>query len=196
MKKQFLSQVIDALAKGKIIVYPTDTLYGLGADIFNIDAIKKIYKIKKRPENLPISIAVSSISDIRQLAYVDDKVEKIIKKFLPGELTIVLRKKSNVLDILTNNKEKIAIRIPKNKIALEILSNYGPLTCTSANIHGQKTPSLINDINMQFKKSDIALYIDNGKLNGAASTIVDLTNDKPLILREGNIKEKEIMDEK
>jgi len=196
MKKQFLSQVKDALAKGKIIVYPTDTLYGLGADIFNIDAIKKIYKIKKRPENLPISIAVSSISDIRQLAYVDDKVEKIIKKFLPGELTIVLRKKSKVLDILTNNKEKIAIRIPKNKIALEILSNYGPLTCTSANIHGQKTPSLINDINMQFKKSDIALYIDNGKLNGAASTIVDLTNDKPLILREGNIKEKEIMDAK
>jgi tRNA A37 threonylcarbamoyladenosine synthetase subunit TsaC/SUA5/YrdC len=74
------------------------------------------------------------------------------------------------------------------------LSNFGPLTCTSANIHGKPTPTVINDIQMQFKDSNISVYIDNGKLQSKASTIIDLTFDKPIIIREGAITKKEIMD--
>ena len=99
-----------------------------------------------------------------------------------------------LLDILTGNLDNVAIRIPDNKIALEILSIFGPLTCTSANISGQKTPSVISDISMQFKPGDISVYIDGGVLIGMSSTIVDLTSKKPKILRKGAISEKQIMD--
>jgi L-threonylcarbamoyladenylate synthase len=194
MQELILSKALSALSKGQVIVYPTDTLYGLGADIYNKDAVKNVFKIKNRPFNLPISVAVSCIEDLKKIAYVNNKIKKIIDHFLPGKLTIILKKKKTILSIVTSNKDNIAIRIPDNNIALELLSNFGPLTCTSANIHGKPTPTVINDIQMQFKDSNISVYIDNGKLQSKASTIIDLTFDKPIIIREGAITKKEIMD--
>lgn len=194
MQELILSKALSALSKGQVIVYPTDTLYGLGADIYNKDAVKNVFKIKNRPFNLPISVAVSCIEDLEKIAYVNNKILKIIDHFLPGKLTIILKKKKTIPSIVTSNKDNIAIRIPDNNIALELLSNFGPLTCTSANIHGKPTPTVINDIQMQFKDSNISVYIDNGKLQSKASTIIDLTFDKPIIIREGAITKKEIMD--
>lgn len=194
MQELILSKALSALSKGQVIVYPTDTLYGLGADIYNKDAVKNVFKIKNRPFNLPISVAVSCIEDLKKIAYVNNKIKKIIDHFLPGKLTIILKKKKTIPSIVTSNKDNIAIRIPDNNIALELLSNFGPLTCTSANIHGKPTPTVINDIEMQFKDSNISVYIDNGKLQSKASTIIDLTFDKPIIIREGAITKKEIMD--
>jgi L-threonylcarbamoyladenylate synthase len=194
MQELILSKALSALSKGQVIVYPTDTLYGLGADIYNKDAVKNVFKIKNRPFNFPISVAVSCIEDLEKIAYVNNKIKKIIDHFLPGKLTIILKKKKTIPSIVTSNKDNIAIRIPDNNIALELLSNFGPLTCTSANIHGKPTPTVINDIQMQFKDSNISVYIDNGKLQSKASTIIDLTFDKPIIIREGAITKKEIMD--
>ena len=194
MDKQLVLKSIKALSKGELIVYPTDTLYGIGADIFNIDAVKKVYHVKNRPFNSPLSVAVSCIDEIKDLAYVDEDVYLIAQKFLPGVLTLILKKKKIVPDIVTGNLGNIAIRIPDNKIALELLANYGPLTCTSANIHGKKTPALINEIAMQFKQSGIAFFIDDGKLKGKPSTIVDLTKQKPEIIRKGYISKQQIMD--
>lgn len=194
MQELILSKALSALSKGQVIVYPTDTLYGLGADIYNKDAVKNVFKIKNRPFNLPISVAVSCIEDLKKIAYVNNKIKKIIDHFLPGKLTVILKKKKTIPSIVTSNKDNIAIRIPDNNIALELLSNFGPLTCTSANIHGKPTPTVINDIQMQFKDSNISVYIDNGKLQSKASTIIDLTFDKPIIIREGAITKKEIMD--
>ena len=194
MHELILSKAISSLSKGRIIVYPTDTLYGLGADIFNKEAVKQVFKIKNRPLSLPISIAVSCIEDLDKIAYVDNKIKKIIDIFLPGKLTIIIKKRKSVPSIITSGKENIAIRIPNNIKALQILSDFGPLTCTSANIHGKATPTNINDIQMQFKDVDISVYINDGELKDMASTIVDLTGKKPLILREGVITKKEIMD--
>ncbi len=194
MKKLDLSKAITALRNGQVIVYPTDTLYGLGADIFNDDAVKKIFKIKKREKNNPLSVAVANINEIEKIAVVDDKTRYLIKTFLPGKLTIVLKKKNNVSNLVTGGLDKVAVRIPNNKIALDLLSKFGPLTATSANIHGKKPPVNINDINIQFKASDIAVYIDNGKLDGKPSTIVDMTEKPIKIIRKGTISEKEIMD--
>ena len=109
-------------------------------------------------------------------------------------MTLVLKKKKIIPDIVTGGLDNVAIRIPNNKIALELLSIFGPLTCTSANVHGQKTPSVISDIIMQFKPGDISVYIDDGKLEGTSSTIVDLTHETPKILRRGIISEKQIME--
>jgi len=194
MKKPDLSKAIAALRKGKIIVYPTDTLYGLGADIFNSNAVNKVFKIKKREKNNPLPVAVANIKELEKIAYVDDKTRCLIKTFLPGKLTIVLKKKNNVPNLVTGGLDKVAIRIPNNKIALDLLSRFGPITATSANVHGKKPPVNISDINIQLKISDIAVYIENGKLDGKPSTIVDMTEKPFKIIRKGSISEKEIMD--
>ena len=193
MKRYDLSESIQALKNGEVIVYPTDTLYGLGADIFNRNAVKKIFKIKKRPYSNPLSVAVASYHEIGNIAYTNAMIEKIVKRFLPGPLTILLKKKDIVPNIVTGGLENIAVRIPKNSIALDLLTQFGPLTATSANIHGIKTSHVINEIKMQFSDT-ISNYIDNGRLDGNPSTIVDLTSKKPSILRHGKIKKKDILE--
>jgi len=192
MDKSDISKAISALKNGQVIVYPTDTLYGLGADIYNDIAVRKVFEIKKRPFNDPLSVAVSNIDELKNIAFIDDKAKSLIVKFLPGKLTLILKKKNVVSDLITGGLDKVAVRIPDNKIALELLSEFGPLTATSANIHGLKTPGIINDISMQFK-GDVAVYLDNGKLEDQASTIVDMTGEKVRIIRQGAIPEKEIL---
>jgi L-threonylcarbamoyladenylate synthase len=188
-----ISKAISALKKGNIIVYPTDTLYGLGADIFNVNAIRKVFKIKKRPFNNPLSVAVSDISELEKIADVDEHTRQLVKQYMPGKLTLILKKKEIISDNVTGGLNKVAIRIPDNKIALEILTNFGPITATSANIHGLKTPYIINEIIMQLKEN-VSVYLDDGRLEGRSSTIVDLTDHQVRIIRKGAIPEKDILD--
>ncbi len=189
-----LKAAVKALKDGNVIVYPTDTLYGLGADIFNKSAVGKVFNIKKRSLDVPISIAVSNLKEIENIAHVTEKARKLCSKFLPGKLTIILKKKENVPDIVTSKLSKIAIRIPDNEIALKLLSEFGPLTATSANIHGAAAPYIINDIKMQFCKGDVSIYIDAGRINGKPSTIVDVSSDKMRIIREGAIPKERILE--
>ena len=194
MDKLDLSKAISALTNGEIIVYPTDTLYGLGADIYNVDAVRKVFEVKKRPMDNPLSVAVSSFDELKQIAYISASTKRLVESFLPGKLTLILIKRRYVSDVVTAGLDKIAIRIPNCKVTLELLSEFGPLTATSANIHGIKTPGIINDIRMQFKDNDIAVYLDIGKLDGQPSTIVDMTGKKIKILREGTIAKRDILD--
>ena len=188
------SEAIDALKKGKIIVYPTDTLYGLGADIYNETAVLKVFQIKKRSFDNPLSVAVSSIDELEKIAFLNEASRRLVEAFLPGKLTLILNKKSIVPDIVTAGLEKVAVRIPNNKVALKLLSEFGPLTATSANIHDKKTPVIIKDIIMQFNKGEIGSYLDIGKVNGKPSTIVDAAEKNIKILRLGAISETEILD--
>ena len=194
MLKADVSTAINALKQGKIIVYPTDTLYGLGADIFNETALRKVFEIKKRPKNLPLSIAVSNFDDANKFAYINHSAKMLIEKLLPGKLTLIVKKKPIISDLITAGLEKVAIRIPDNVIALELLSRFGPITATSANIHGKKTHYIISDIAMQLKSADIIYYLDDGALSGQPSTIVDVSNRKVKIIREGAIKLNDIQD--
>ena len=194
MVKLNLSKAIEALKNGEVIVYPTDTLYGLGADIFSDSTVQKIYRIKNRPCNIPLSVAVSDLNELKKIAFTNDYVECLAKSFLPGKLTLILKKKKCVSNVVTAGHDKVAVRIPNDKIALKLLSKFGPLTATSANIHNKETPSNINDIKMQFKEKDIAVYLDIGELKGYPSTIVDITDKKIKILREGAITKKDILD--
>ena len=167
-------------------------MYALGANIFNEDAVKKVFKVKRRPLDVPLSVAVSNFTDIEKIAFVDKKVRLIVERFLPGQLTLILNKKDVVPDIVTSGLGKIAVRIPDNKLALELLSVFGPLTVTSANIHNMKTLNNVNDIQVQLEGVDV--YLDHGILEGLPSTIVDMTSGEPMFLREGKIKKKEITD--
>jgi L-threonylcarbamoyladenylate synthase len=195
MVKLDLSEAIEALRCGNIIVYPTDTLYGLGADIYNNEAVKRIFKIKKRPTNMPLSVAVSDFYELKKIAFTNDKIRHIVNTFLPGKLTLILKKKSCVSDIVTGGFKKVAVRIPDCSDTLSLLSEFGPITATSANIHGLKTPDIINDIKMQFKNDDISVYLDKGKLKGKPSSIIDMTEKQIKILREGAINKRAILDE-
>jgi len=192
MVKIDLFKAIEALKHGGLVVYPTDTLYALGADIFNEDAVKKVFKVKKRPFDVPLPVAVSSFVDIEKIAFVDKKIRLLAERFLPGQLTLILNKKDVVPDILTSGLDKVAVRVPDNKFALELLSIFGPLTVTSANIHNMKTPNNVNDISVQLKGVDA--YLDHGVLEGLPSTIVDMTDNELMVLREGKITKKEIED--
>lgn len=187
-----INNAITALRKGRLIVYPTDTLYAFGADIFNEQAIKKIFRIKKRPLTNPLPVAVSDIQTMETLASMTKIAEQLATHFLPGPLTLILPKKSIVPDIVTGGHNNIAIRIPNNTIALELLSRYGPLTVTSANIHGVETPGIIKEIKMQFRDRSVAVYLDQGTLKGKPSTIVDVTGEKLQVVREGVIPKSKI----
>lgn len=193
MKKNDFSVALKALKKGELIIYPTDTLYALGADIYNENAVRKVFDIKKRPFSVPLPVAVPSIQAIETIAYMNDAAHQICKKFLPGTLTIILKKKLSVPDIITSGNNTIAVRIPNHPIALELLAEYGPLTVTSANLHHEKTQGSIKDILTQLG-THIPICLKDGKRDMVPSTIVDLSSSKPKITRIGVVTEKELLD--
>ncbi|MBM4241671.1 MAG: threonylcarbamoyl-AMP synthase [Euryarchaeota archaeon] len=183
-EKEKIRMAINALKKGGVVVYPTDTVYGLGANIFHKEAIEKVYSIKKRPSAKPISVCVSKISDIDKIAYIDKKLEKIIEKILPGPFTIILRKRESISPTLTAGGEKIGIRIPDNIICNE-LSREFPITTTSANLAGEKPPRSAEEVFEQLGES-ADIILDGGICkHGIPSTVIDMTESPPKILRKG-----------
>ncbi len=183
-----IEKAIELMNKGKLVVYPTDTLYALGANIFMEEAVMKVYEVKRRPMELQLPICVSSIKEIEKYAYINEIASIMARKFLPGKLTIILYKKDIIPDYIS--KEKIAIRVPANKIALQLSKRF-PITATSANLHGMMAPSEIKIAKKQLGKN-VAMYIDAGKLHGTPSTIVDLSEGKIKVIREGAIKKEEL----
>lgn len=177
-----IKKAVSILKKGGLVIYPTETCYGLGADATSQKAVKKVYLIKKRPRNKPISIVVSDIKMFKKYAYISKKAEKLIKKYMPGPLTLVLKKK-NLPNVLSKNK--IGIRIPNNKIALKLIKEFGkPITATSANLAGGSNPYTIKSALKQIKPD---YYIDAGKLpRRKPSTIYDV--EKNRIIRKGSIR--------
>jgi L-threonylcarbamoyladenylate synthase len=193
MKKNDFSAALKALKNGEPIIYPTDTLYALGADIYNETAVRKVFDIKQRPYSVPLPVAVPSIQAIETIAYMNNAAHEISKKFLPGTLTIILKKKPSVPDIVTSRLDTIAVRIPNHIIALKLLSQYGPLTVTSANLHNKKTLSIITDILMQLE-THIPVCLNDGGRDAVPSTIVDLSTGIPRIVRKGLVTEKELLE--
>jgi L-threonylcarbamoyladenylate synthase len=193
MKKNDYSAAIQALKEGDLILYPTDTLYALGADIYNETAVKKVFDIKKRPYSIPLPVAVSSIKEIESIAWMNETAQQISRRFLPGNVTIILKKKPSIPSLLTSGFDTIAIRIPRHPIALQLLSLFGPLTVTSANIHQKETKGVIKEILEQLETS-IPVCIHDGRKEETASTIIDLTRKKPRVVREGSISEKQLLD--
>jgi len=175
------------IREGKLVVYPTDTLYGIGADAMNENAVRKVYFAKKRPFSMPLSIAVSEIEEMNEYGKMNEFAYKIAERFLPGPLTIIVKKRDVIPDIVA--KEKVGIRIPANEIARKIARNM-PITSTSANIHGGPAPVSIEIANRQLGDK-ISLYIDIGKLPGTPSTVIDVSEGIIKIIREGAIKESE-----
>lgn len=189
-----LKECSNIIKSGGIVVFPTETVYGIGTNAFIEESIKKIYEIKKRPLEKICSILIANKKDIIKYANICNDVEKkIINNFMPGPITIILQKKEGVLEHVTGNKETIGIRIPQNEIILEILKKVNiPILAPSANISGETSGTNINEIMEKFEDK-VDIYINGGKCKfEESSTIVQVINNEPVILREGKIKLEDI----
>ncbi len=175
-----------------LIVYPTDTLYGLGADPFSEAAVNRVYEAKHR-EAKPMPLLVSSRDYVGRIAYVTDEARKLIQLFWPGPLTLVLSKKAVLPDLVTANLPKVGVRMPNHEVALRIIEACGGfLIGTSANISGQSPPRTIEEVLRQLNGS-VDLVVDAEPLPiGVPSTVIDLTSDKPLLIREGAVRLEEL----
>ena len=182
------------IKNGGLVIFPTETVYGIGTNALNSKAVKKLYEVKKRPYEKPISLLVNSIEMIENIAKDITKLEyELIKNFFPGPLTIILKKKENISNIVTANKETVGVRMPQNDIALKLIEYAGvPIATPSANISGKPSGTNMKDIMRDFEKK-VEYFIDNGPSKiGQSSTIVQIIDETPYILRKGAISELEI----
>lgn len=182
-----IRKAAEIIKKNGIVIYPTETVYGIGADIFSEDALKKVFEIKKREPDKPVSVAVSDFGMMNELAYIGERERRFIEKFLPGPVTVLLRKKEKVPDMLTSGSELVGIRYPDHETTIKLIKLAGvPITSTSANVSGKAPPRRVEEI-----KICADYIIDGGELNGEPSTVVDLVNRK--IIRKG-AKYEEVAD--
>ena len=175
---------IAIIKSGGTVVYPTETVYGLGADALAEAAVRKVYRAKRRDVSLPLSLAVSSFEMLHNVAYVESESAGILTELLPGPVTVLLRKKKVVPDVLTAASAVVGVRFPDNELAVRIIKETGPITATSANISGRTPPTCIEEVDL---KADS--IINGGKCKySMPSTVVDMTvanKEKAKIKRRG-----------
>ncbi len=173
----------------RVIIFPTDTVYGIGTKIFDIEGIEKIYKIKNRPYNKPLACLCYDINQINSIAYINDSAIKLINKFLPGPLTLILNAKEEVTNKI--GYKTIGIRIPNHKLALEILKENGPMLTTSVNDSGKKPLNEYEEIAQKYNNIVDKIYYSSEESSNLSSTVVSIIDDVK-ILRIGSITEEEI----
>ncbi len=189
-----VDRAVEILKDGGIVAYPTDTVYGLGGDVFSRKGAEKIYKVKQRPRDLPLPVL---LADREQLSAVVDSVPEIAKflmrRFWPGGLTLVMSKRASLPDIITAGSDKVAVRIPNHVVPLALIHGLGaPIIGTSANISDKPSPVTAEEVEQQLG-SQADLIIDMGRCpGGIESTMVDVTGETPTVLRHGMIPEGEI----
>lgn len=187
-----MEEVIEALKDGELIVYPTETVYGLGANALDEAAVKKVYMVKRRPFDMPLSVAVRDLDMLEQVAVLDNRERKLVKKFMPGPLTLLVTKRPIVPDILTSASIEVGIRIPNHPFALKLIEKFGPLTSTSANIHARPNPTTTTEV-MQELGDAVRFYIDCGLPElGQPSTILQVNDGRVEIIRRGPITLEQI----
>lgn len=186
-EKEVIKKAVGIIKNGGLVVIPTDTVYGLLADARNKKAVEKIFKIKKRSKMKPIAIFVKDIKTAKKYAFIDRKQEEFLKKNWPGKITVILKSKNNLSEGVMAKNKTIGIRIPDCKLVNLLLEKMNfPLAQTSANISGGEATTKIREVLEQFAGKRITpdLIIDAGDLsNNRPSKIVDLTQEKPLIIR-------------
>ncbi|MCS7317395.1 MAG: L-threonylcarbamoyladenylate synthase [Candidatus Dojkabacteria bacterium] len=192
-----VKEVVEVLQNGGLVIYPTETCYGVGVDATNADSVKKLLKYKKRPSGKAISIAVSSLEMAKEYVEINQRAEEIFNTLLPGPFTIVCKSKHKTDKRLEAENGTLGVRIPNYKLLIDIINKFGkPITATSANSSGAKTPYSLEEVydtlsNNQKKLIDLA--IDGGKLpKNPPSTVIDTTTEELTIYRHGRLNPKNI----
>lgn len=197
LDSETIQKVVAIIQGGGSIVYPTDTVYGLGVDALRMDSIERLFKIKKRPETKPVPVMITDIEMAKKLAFVDRKTERTLQAVWPGPVTVVLEKRQIVPDILTAGKKTIGLRIPDCWLTQILMENLKkPITATSANFSGEPPLASSVEVIKVFEKAYPRpdLIIDAEELPASIpSTVLDLTGPQPKILRVGPVSKEELL---
>ena len=183
-----IAEAAAAARRGGLIVFPTDTVYGLGSTPGDPVAIERIFRAKRRPSDLALALLVSSVLDARTVAALDDRAERLAAECWPGALTLVLpRAEASVAWDLGGDRDTVAVRMPHHPLALALLAASGPLAVTSANRSGLPPATTCDELTAAFG-DDVDCYLcQDDPLRGLASTVLDLAHDPPAILRAGAV---------
>ncbi|MBP3089008.1 threonylcarbamoyl-AMP synthase [Corynebacterium sp. sy017] len=184
---------VSAVKSGRLIVMPTDTLYGLGCDAFDNDAVAKLLSTKRRGPDMPVPVLIGSWDTVRGLvAHYDEQLETLVEAFWPGGLSLVVPQAPSLPWNLGDTRGTVMLRMPLHPVAIEVLRETGPMAVSSANVSGQKPATTVEEAQQQLGAA-VNVYLDGGTTPvGVASTIVDLSGDHPVILREGAISKQRI----
>ncbi len=185
-----VSRIRDCLAGGGLVVHPTDTVYGLAADPLQPQAVERVYAAKQRPRELALSMAVPEVEDIFRYGVRTSLAENFCRKNLPGPYTVVLKATQAAPPLLVNRQGFIGLRVPDHPIPRLIAKLHGPITTTSANRHGQPSPTSCDEAKAQLGDA-VDVYVDAGPSPiGTESTVVDLSGPKAKVLRQGAVATK------
>lgn len=192
------SRAAAAISAGGAIIYPTDTIYGLGADALSDEAVERVYEIKGRHETKKIHCIVSDVAMARQFAVIDDRMERLERLLPKGKITFVAKKIAHFDTGIVRYSDTFGFRIPDNEFCMTMLRELGgPITATSANASGAASPRRIPDIisQIEMKSSYISLAIDAGEIpSRAPSTVIDVSGQNPRIIREAAVSKEDLRD--
>jgi L-threonylcarbamoyladenylate synthase len=190
-QEQVIETVIVEFEAGKPVVLPTETLYGIGAPVSNSKAVERIFELKQRPHDLTLPIAVGNLPMVDDIAVIHRWQKNSLRDGLPGPVTFILEAKG-ITDPLLVRNGTIGVRVPRHPLFIPLCTKVGPLGLTSANIHGGPEIHLAEDIDQQFK-GELLVVKDDRAIGGKGSTVIDLTEEIPTVLREGNLNIDEFM---
>jgi tRNA threonylcarbamoyl adenosine modification protein (Sua5/YciO/YrdC/YwlC family) len=184
-QQRLIDQVVVALKQGAVIAYPTDTMYGIGCDIFNQKAVKRIYQIKKRDKSKPFSFICSSLKDVSQYCFLSNSAYRLMKKCLPGPYTFVLPAMKIVPKIMLSKQKTVGIRVPENNICQQIVNTLGnPILTTSATLEEDFYLSEAFEVEERLGNM-IDLIIDGEPITPAPSSVISLIGEEALVIRAG-----------
>lgn len=188
-----MALAVKAAKSGRLVVMPTDTLYGLGCDAFDNDAVASLLATKHRGPDMPVPVLVGSWDTVKGLvASLDDTAQTLIEAFWPGGLSIVVPQAPSLPWNLGDTRGTVMLRMPLHPIAIELLREVGPMAVSSANISGQTPPTTAIAAKQQLGKA-VTVYLDGGEAQvGKPSTIIDLSGPRPYLLREGALSAEQI----
>jgi tRNA threonylcarbamoyl adenosine modification protein (Sua5/YciO/YrdC/YwlC family) len=192
-REHSIKAAVEALRKGDLVVLPTDTVYGIAADAFSPQAVTRLLAAKGRGRDMPVPVLIGSWRAARALTdHLSAEAEELIAAFWPGPLTLVVKQSDGLAWDLGDAQGTVAIRMPLHPVALDLLTETGPLAVSSANRTGSPPPTSADDAEAQLGAS-VAVYLDGGATGGSvASTIVDVTGPQPRVLREGGVTQAQI----
>ena len=184
-QSRLIKKAADILRDGGVIAYPTDTIYGIGCDVFNKKAIERIYLIKQKDRREPLSFICPDLKDVSKFALVDNRDYKIMRRLFPGPYTLVLRGTRLVPKLMLTKRKTVGIRVPENNICLALLQEFGhPIVSTSVTMGNNEILNDPFEIHERMNKV-LDVVIDGGLLSYESSSVVDLTTDPPTVLRAG-----------
>jgi len=162
--------------EGGLVVYPTETVYGLGANALDADAVGRVFEVKERDRSKPVSMAVGDVETASEYVRLTDREEAFMRAFLPGPVTVVVERGPDVPDVLTAGRDRVGVRVPDHGTALQLAAWAGPVTATSANLSGNPSARRVTSVDASVRDTADAV-IDGGETPGGGSTVVDVSSE-------------------